>query len=47
MQGPAGGHGLVQDQAKGARRAALDQGGEAAGLLGLLLEGRAVEGRLI
>jgi hypothetical protein len=34
----------VHGQAQVARRAALDQVGEAAGLLGLLLQGRALEG---
>jgi hypothetical protein len=35
----------VEDRAQGAGRAALDQEGEAAGLLGLLLQGGALEGR--
>ena len=34
----------MEDQAQVARGAALDQVGEAAGLVGLLLEGRALEG---
>jgi len=43
-QRPAPGHRLVQGQAEGARRDTLDQVGEAAGLLGLLPQGQALEG---